>query len=172
MLIIQIIERYLAEFRMVLSECADMKKVSRNERRAVSAITIAINFASETLVSRGQVPLQKAQGLARSIEQNANDLNAALDEVDASIAAAIGPVEAFTQATERLKSAQQRALQLNADPASFVQINGVVARHSSLCERLLENFRELADKARRSLEELREKIDGLQTSFAQISAVM
>ena len=172
MSITKIIEHHLVAFHTVQDECTHLKKSVESERLAVSAITNAINFASEKLVYRGLVPLQKAQGLALSMEQNAEDLNAALDEVAASLTAAIGPVEAFTKVTERIKTAQEAALRHDPDAASFAMIDSVAARHSDLCERLLVNFRELADKARRTLDELREKIDGLQASFAQISAAM
>ncbi len=167
-----VIEHHLVAFHTVQVECNELKRSVESERRAVSAITNAINFASEKLVVRGQVPREKAQDLALSMEQNAEDLNAALDEVAASITAAIGPVEAFKMATERIKSARDAALRRNADAASFEMIDSVAARHSALCERLLANFRELADKAHCALDDLREKIDGLQMSFAQISAAM
>ena len=175
----QTIERHLIAFRAALAECVDLQNRIETERVAVSAITNAIGFANETLVRRGWVSRHTVDMLALSMQENALDLNAALDEVDASIRTAIVPVQAFAQATERIKSAQDKVLRDCEDPAAGAKsasgvdlIDRVEAEHSALSERLLANYRELADKTAHALDDLREKIDRLQTSFAQISATM
>lgn len=108
------------------------------------------------------------------MHENMDDLNTALDEVDASIQAAEAPVQAFALVTERLTRAQRVTgdERRNIGSAHGKIIDTLPAQLASLCERLLANFRELADKARCALDDLRAKIDGLQTSFAQISAAM
>lgn len=165
-------------FSAVLAECTELKYRVETEREAVSAITAALVGAGETLVQRGWMTPQKVQGLTVCMEENALDLKAALDEVDASISTAIAPVEVFAQATERLRNAQSRgSLSLDADagkpgtpsPALF---ETVAAQYSMLCERLLRNVRELATIAAGRLDDLREKIDLLQSSFGEITAAM
>jgi hypothetical protein len=175
----QVIETHLTAFHAVLAECSDLKSRVETERVAVSAITAALVGASETLARRGWMTPQKVQGLTISMEENALDLKAALDEVDASIRTAIGPVERFAQATERMKLAQTKALpvcekSLNEQqgPSETGLFDSIAAQHSALCEHLLESVREFADKAARTLDDLREKIDRLQSSFGEITAAM
>src|ERR1700712_2022982 len=103
---IQVIELHMTAFTAVIAECTELKFRVETERGAVSAITAAIVDAGETLVQRGWMTAQKAQGLTFSMEESALALRAALDEVDASIATAIAPVEVFALATERLRVAQ------------------------------------------------------------------
>ena len=50
--------------------------------------------------------------------------------------------------------------------------DSMAAQHSALCEQLLESVRELANKAAYRLDDLREKIDRLQSSFGEITAAM
>jgi len=114
-----------------------------------------------------------------SIEENALDLKAALDEVDASIQTAIGPVEKFAAVTERLRTAQGAALPAHVTAAAgqsegpeALMFDSMAAQHSALCEHLLESVRELANKATYRLDDLREKIDRLQSSYGEITAAM
>jgi hypothetical protein len=175
----KVIETHLTAFHAVLAECSDLKSRVETERVAVSAITAALVDASETLVQRGWMTPQKVQGLTLSMEENALDLKAALDEIDASICMAIVPVEMFAQATERMRIAQKKAHPAHekspaeqhgpSEPGLF---DSIAAQHSALCEHLLESVRELADKATRTLDDLREKIDRLQTAFGEITAAM
>jgi hypothetical protein len=175
---IQAIESHMTAFSAVLAECTELKYRVETERVAVSAITAALVGASETLVQRGWMTPQKVQGLTVSMEENALDLKAALDEVDASIATAIAPVEVFAQATERLRNAQTHESSFfdtdvrepGAASPSLLDIVG--AQYSALCERLLRNVRELASIAAGRLDDLREKIDQLQSSFGEITAAM
>ncbi|MEA3100560.1 MAG: hypothetical protein QOF74_4800 [Caballeronia mineralivorans] len=104
-----VIETHLNAFHEVLAECTDLKSRVETERVAVSAITAALVNASETLARRGYMTPQKVEGLTISMEENALDLKAALDEVDASIRTAIGPVEKFAEVTERMRIAQGRS---------------------------------------------------------------
>lgn len=175
----QVIETHLTAFHAVLAECSDLKSRVETERVTVSAITAALIGASETLVLRGWMTPQKVQGLTLSMEENALDLKAALDEVDASILTAIGPVEVFAKATERMRLAQAKALPAHENPLAGQHapsehglLDSIAAQHSALCEHLLESVRELADKAARTLDDLREKIDRLQSSFGEIIAAM
>ena len=46
----------------------------------------------------------------------------------------------------------------------------MVAQHSALCEHMLESVRVLADKTKYRLDDLREKIDRLQSSFGEVTA--
>jgi hypothetical protein len=50
--------------------------------------------------------------------------------------------------------------------------DSMAARHSALCEHLLESVRELASEATYRLDDLREKIDRLQSSYGEITAAM
>ena len=173
-----VIETHLSAFHEVLAECTDLKSRVESERVAVSAIAAAIVNASEDLARRGYITPQKVEGLAISIEENALDLKAALDEVDASIRTAIGPVEKFAAVTERLKMAQGRKLPDHLRPADQsaglepTMFDSMAAQHCALCEHLLASVRELADKAKYRLDDLREKIDWLQSSFGEITAAM
>jgi hypothetical protein len=173
-----VIETHLTAFNDVLAECTDLKTRVESERVVVSAITAAIVHASEDLVRRGYITPQKVEGLAISIEENALDLKAALDEVDASIRTAIGPVEKFAAVIERLKIAQGRERQGHFQPVDQSAgleptiFDSMSAQYYALCERLLESVRELADKAKYRLDDLREKIDRLQSSFGEITAAM
>ncbi|MGX7001503.1 hypothetical protein [Caballeronia sp. KNU42] len=122
---------------------------------------------------------QKVEGLTLSIEENALDLKAALDEVDASIRTAIGPVEKFAAVTERLRTAQRGASRVHFTAASgqsetpeASMFDLMAAQHSALCEHLLESVRELANKAAYRLDDLRERIDRLQSSYGEITAAM
>ena len=165
----------MTAFTAVIAECTELKFRVETERGAVSAITAAIVDAGETLVQRGWMTAQKAQGLTFSMEENALDLRAALDEVDASIATAIAPVEVFALATERLRIAQTWDAVSVADergPPSFALLDTVAAQYSALCEKLLRNVRELASIAAGQLDDLREKISLLQSSFGEITAAM
>jgi hypothetical protein len=173
-----VIEIHLTAIDAVLAECSELKSRVETERVAVSAITAALVDASETLVQRGLVSPQKVQGLTLSMEENALDLRAALDEVDASILTAIAPVEIFAQATERLRTARRNHTAHEnaaaeepgkADPGMF---DSIAARHSALCKHLLESVREFAGEAARRLDDLREKIDKLQLLFGEIMAAM
>ncbi len=175
------IETHLSAFHEIIAECTDLKSRVENERVAVSAITTAITNASETLARRGYITPQKIEGLTLSIEENALDLKAALDEVDASIRTAIGPVEKFAAVTERLRTAQKAALPVHAAPAGPSEeseesegsmFDSIAAQHSALCEHLLESVRDLANKAAYRLDDLREKIDRLQSSYGEITAAM
>jgi phage shock protein A len=176
----QAIETHLTAFHAILEECTDLKSRVETERDAVSAVTAALTHAGETLAQRGLVPRDQVEGLTSSVEENALDLRTALDEVDASIRAAIGPVEAFARATERIRSARDMAHRTSRNPATGLPMNpaewdhieSVAAQHSALCERLLAGFRELADTATRTLDDLREKISRLQASFGEITAAM
>src|SRR5471030_2343389 len=179
MLTTPVIETHLSAFHEVIAECTDLKSRVETERVAVSAITAAIVNASETLAKRGYMTPQKVQGLTLSIEENALDLKAALDEVDASIRTAIGPVEKFAAVTERLRKAQRGALPLHVAAAAGQSegsetwmFDSMAAQHSALCEHLLESVRELANKATYRLDDLREKIDRLQSSYGEITAAM
>jgi hypothetical protein len=178
MLPTRVIETHLSAFHEVLAECTDLKSRVESERVAVSAITAAIVNASEDLARRGYITPKKVEGLTISIEENALDLKAALDEVDASIRTAIGPVEKFAAVTERLKLAQGRKLPDRLPPAGGSagpepsMFDSMAAQHYALCEHLLESVRELADKAKFRLDDLREKIDRLQSTFGEISAAM
>jgi hypothetical protein len=175
----QVIENHMTALNAVLAKCTDLKGRVETERVAVTAITTALVDASETLVRRGWMTPQKVQGLTLSMEENALDLNAALDEVDASIRTAIGPVEIFAQATERMRLAQE-SVQMpdgqaatdrpNAAEPGFFDL--VAAQYSALCENLLTKVRELAEIAAHRLDDLREKIDRLQSSFGEITAAM
>lgn len=175
-----VIETHLSAFHEVLAECTDLKSRVETEREAVSAITAAIVQASETLARRGYMTPQKVEGLTLSMGKNALDLKAALDEVDASIRTAIGPVEKFAAATERMRMAQRGPHPDHLGPAAADQsgrpeprmFDSLAAQHSALCEHLLESVRELADKATYRLDDLREKIDRLQSSFGEITAAM
>jgi len=179
MLTTPVIETHLSAFHEVIAECADLKSRVETERVAVSAITAAIVNASGTLARRGYMTQQKVEGLTLSIEENALDLKAALDEVDASIRTAIGPVEKFAAVTERLRTAQRGARPVHVTAASG-QSEGpeasmfdlMAAQHSALCEHLLESVRELANKATYRLDDLRERIDRLQSSYGEITAAM
>jgi DNA repair exonuclease SbcCD ATPase subunit len=171
------IEKQLSAFRDMLAECSDLKSRVETERNTVSAVTAALVHTNEELAQRGLLPRQRAEGLASSMEENALDLRATLDEVDASICAAIAPMEAFAKATERIGLAQEEARRAAEDAAESAQaeierIESVLAQHSELCERLLDGFRELADAASRTLDDLREKIDRLQNAFGEIVAAM
>ncbi|MFT4511094.1 hypothetical protein [Caballeronia sp. 15711] len=172
------IETHLSAFHEIIAECTDLKSRVENERVAVSAITTAITNASETLARRGYITPQKIEGLTLSIEENALDLKAALDEVDASIRTAIGPVEKFAAVTERLRTAQKAALPVHAAAAGPSEesegsmFDSIAAQHSALCEHLLESVRDLANKAAYRLDDLREKIDRLQSSYGEITAAM
>ncbi|MDB5837564.1 MAG: hypothetical protein JWR14_7394 [Caballeronia sp.] len=177
-----VIETHLSAFHEVIAECTDLKSRVETERVAVSAITAAIVNASETLAKRGYMTPQKVEGLTLSIEENALDLKAALDEVDASIRTAIGPVEKFAAVTERLRTAQRVALPVHVMAAAgrseepeepeASMFDSIAAQHSALCEHLLESVRELANKATYRLDDLREKIDRLQSSYGEITAAM
>jgi hypothetical protein len=173
-----VIEIHLTAIDAVLAECSELKSRVETERIAVSAITAALVDASETLVQRGWVSPQKVQGLTLSMEENALDLSAALDEVDASILTAIAPVEIFAQATERMRTARRKhpthdgAAAEEPGKAESGMFDSVAARHSALCEHLLESVREFAGKAARRLDDLREKIDKLQSLFGEIMAAM
>ena len=177
-----VIETHLSAFHEVIAECTDLKSRVETERVAVSAITAAIVNASETLARRGYITPQKVEGLTLSIEENALDLKAALDEVDASIRTAIGPVEKFTAVTERMRTAQKVALPVHATTAAgrsegsealeASMFDSIAAQHSALCEHLLESVRELANKATYRLDDLRERIDRLQSSYGEITAAM
>jgi hypothetical protein len=174
-----VIETHLSAFHEVLAECTDLKSRVATERVAVSAITTAIVNASETLARRGYMTPQRVEGLTLSIEENALDLKAALDEVDASICTAIGPVEKFAAVTERLRTAQRRAPSVHVTAAAgqsegpeASMFDSMAARHSALCEHLLESVRELANNATYRLDDLREKIDRLQSSYGEITAAM
>jgi hypothetical protein len=179
MLTTPVIETHLSAFHEVIAECTDLKSRVETERVAVSAITAAIVNASDTLARRGYMTPQKVEGLTLSIEENALDLKAALDEVDASIRTAIGPVEKFAAVTERLRTVQRGALPAHvtttegqsARPEALM-FDSMAAQHSALCEHLLENVRELASKATYRLDDLREKIDRLQSSYGEITAAM
>jgi hypothetical protein len=179
MLTTPVIETHLSAFHEVIAECTDLKSRVETERVAVSAIPAAIVNASGTLVRRGYMTQQKVEGLTLSIEENALDLKAALDEVDASIRTAIGPVEKFAAVTERLRTAQRGARPVHVTAASG-QSEGpeasmfdlMAAQHSALCEHLLESVRELANKATYRLDDLRERIDRLQSSYGEITAAM
>jgi hypothetical protein len=177
----QAIERHLTEFHAILEECTGLKSRVETERDAVSAVTAALNHAGETLAQRGFIPRERVEGLASSVEENALDLRAALDEVDASICAAIGPVEAFAQATERISMARKTALLASsnnlstgraANPVELDRIESVASQHSALCEGLLARYRELADTATRTLDDLCEKIERLQAAFVEITVAM
>jgi hypothetical protein len=179
MLTTPVIETHLSAFHEVLAECTGLKSRVETERETVSAITAAIVHASETLARRGYITPQKVEGLALSIEENALDLKAALDEVDASIRTAIGPVEKFAAATERMRIGQRGTHPDHLRPAADQSgrpeprmFDSIAAQHSALCEHLLESVRELADKAAYRLDDLREKIDRLQSSFGEITAAM
>jgi hypothetical protein len=50
--------------------------------------------------------------------------------------------------------------------------DSIAAQHSALCEHLLESVRELANKATYRLDDLRERIDRLQSSYGEITAAM
>jgi hypothetical protein len=177
-----VIETHLSAFHEVIAECTDLKSRVETERVAVSAITAAIVNASETLAKRGYMTPQKVEGLTLSIEENALDLKAALDEVDASIRTAIGPVEKFAAVTERLRTAQTVALPVHVMAAAgrseepeepeASMFDSIAAQHSALCEHLLESVRELANKATYRLDDLRERIDRLQSSYGEITAAM
>lgn len=173
------IETHMSAFHEVIAECSDLKSRVETERVAVSAITTAIVNASETLARRGYLTPQKVEGLTLSIEENALDLKAALDEVDATIRTAIGPVEKFAAVTERLRTARTRALPVHVTAASgqseepeAAMLDLMAAQHSALCEHLLQSVRELANKATYRLDDLREKIDRLQSSYGEITAAM
>jgi phage shock protein A len=179
MLTTPVIETHLNAFHEVIAECTDLKSRVETERMAVSAVTAAIVNASETLARRGYMTPQKVEGLTLSIEENALDLKAALDEVDASIRTAIGPVEKFAAVTERLRTAQRRVLPVHVTAAlgqseglDALMVDSMAAQHSALCEHLLESVRELASKATHRLDDLREKIDRLQSSYGEITAAM
>ena len=179
MLTTPVIETHLSAFHEVIAECTDLKSRVETERIAVSAITAAIVNASETLARRGYITPQKVEGLTLSIEENALDLKAALDEVDASIRTAIGPVEKFAAVTERMRLLQRVALPVHVTVASgqsegpeASRFDSIAAQHSALCEHLLESVRELAGKAAHRLDDLREKIDRLQSSYGEITAAM
>lgn len=181
MLTTPVIETHLSAFHEVIAECTDLKSRVETERLAVSAITAAIVNASETLARRGYMTPQKVEGLTLSIEENALDLKAALDEVDASIRTAIGPVEKFAAVTERMRLLQRVALPVHVTVASgqsegegpeASRFDSMAAQHSALCEHLLESVRELAGKAAHRLDDLREKIDRLQSSYGEITAAM
>ena len=118
MLTTPVIETHLSAFHEVIAECTDLKSRVETERVAVSAISAAIVNASGTLARRGYITQQKVEGLILSIEENALDLKAALDEVDASIRTAIGPVEKFAAVTERLRTAQRGASRVHFTAAS------------------------------------------------------
>jgi hypothetical protein len=177
-----VIETHLSAFHEVIAECTDLKSRVETERVAVSAIAAAIVNASETLARRGYITPQKVEGLTLSIEENALDLKAALDEVDASIRTAIGPVEKFAVVTERLRTAQKVALPVHVTAAAgrsegsealeASMFDSIAAQHSALCEHLLESVRELANKATYRLDDLRERIDRLQSSYGEITAAM
>jgi hypothetical protein len=180
-----VIETHLSAFHEVIAECTDLKSRVETERVAVSAIAAAIVNASETLARRGYITPQKVEGLTLSIEENALDLKAALDEVDASIRTAIGPVEKFAAVTERLRTAQKVALPVHVTAAAgrsegsealealeASMFDSIAAQHSALCEHLLESVRELANKATYRLDDLRERIDRLQSSYGEITAAM
>ncbi|WP_179258241.1 hypothetical protein [Caballeronia sordidicola] len=179
MLTTPVIETHLNAFHEVIAECTDLKSRVETERMAVSAITAAIVNAGVTLARRGYMTPQKVEVLTLSIEENALDLKAALDEVDASIRTAIGPVEKFAAVTERLRTAQKGALPVHVEAAASqsgdpeaLMFDSLVAQHSALCEHLLESVRELANKATNRLDDLREKIDRLQSSYGEITAAM
>ena len=177
-----VIETHLSAFHEVIAECTDLKSRVETERVAVSAIAAAIVNASETLARRGYITPQKVEGLTLSIEENALDLKAALDEVDASIRTAIGPVEKFAAVTERLRTAQKVALPVHvtatagrsegSEALEASMFDSIAAQHSALCEHLLESVRELANKATYRLDDLRERIDRLQSSYGEITAAM
>ena len=179
MLTTPVIETHLSAFHEVIAECTDLKSRVETERVAVSAISAAIVNASGTLARRGYITQQKVEGLILSIEENALDLKAALDEVDASIRTAIGPVEKFAAVTERLRTAQRGASRVHFTTASdqseepeASMFDLMAAQHSALCEHLLESVRELANKAAYRLDDLRERIDRLQSSYGEITAAM
>jgi hypothetical protein len=173
-----VIDIHLTAIHAVIAECTDLKSRVETERVAVSAITAALVDASETLIERGWVTPQKVQGLTQSMEENALDLSAALDEVDASILTAIAPVEIFAQATERMRTARKKHPAHESSPAEQPGkaepgvVDPIAARHSALCEHLLESAREFAHIAARRLDDLREKIDRLQLLFGEIMAAM
>jgi hypothetical protein len=50
--------------------------------------------------------------------------------------------------------------------------DSIAAQHSALCEHLLESVRELANKATYRLDDVRERIDRLQSSYGEITAAM
>ncbi|WP_060818543.1 hypothetical protein [Caballeronia sordidicola] len=168
----------MTAFSAVLAECTALKYRVETEREAVSAITAALVDASETLVLHGWATPQKIQGLTVSVEENALDLKAALDEVDASISTAIAPVEVFAQATERLRNARKHESASlgpsTGEPGSPspALLDTVAAQYSALCEKLLRNVRELATIAAGRLDDLREKISLLQSSFGEITMAM
>jgi phage shock protein A len=168
----QAIERDLSLYHAILDECTDLKSRVETERDAVFAVTAALARAGETLAQRGLAPRDQVEGLTSSVEENALDLRTALDEVDASIRAALVPVEAFARATERIRTAREMAQHAAHDPEEWARIESVAAQHSALCERLLAGFRVLADTATRTLDELREKIHRLQAAFGEITAAM
>jgi hypothetical protein len=176
----QAIERHLTAFNAIIDECTDLKSRVGTERDAISAVTAALSRAGEMLALRGLVPRDQVEGLTSSVEENALDLRISLDEVDASIRAAIGPVEAFVKATERIRTARDMAHLTSRDPVTGLpltseewdRIESLAEQHSLLCEKLVDGFRELADTATRTLDELREKIDRLQASFGEITAVL
>jgi phage shock protein A len=176
----QAIDRHLTAFNAILEECTGLKSRVETERDAVSAVTAALTHAGEALAQRGLVSRHRVEGLTSSVEENALDLRTALDEVDASIRAAIGPVEAFARATERIGTAREMAQRAALDPATGLptnpaeleRIESVAAQHSALCERLLAGYRELADTATRTLDDLCEKIDRLQAAFGEVTAAM
>jgi hypothetical protein len=170
---IQVIESHMTALTAVIAECTELKYRVETERGAVSAITAALVDAGETLVQRGWLTPQKVLGLTVSMEENALDLRAALDEVDASIATAIAPVEVFALATERLRIAQTWDL-VAGEPGAppLALLDTVAAQYSALCEKLLRNVRELASIAAGRLDDLREKIGLLQSSFGEITAAM
>jgi hypothetical protein len=174
-----VIETHLNAFHKVLAECTGLKSRVETEREAVMAITAAIVYASDNLARRGYITQQKVEGLTLSIEENALDLKAALDEVDVSILTAIGPVEKFAAATERMRIAASNrhmdSVMAAADHSGRPEpgmFDAMAAQHSALCEQLLESVRELADIATYRLDDLREKIDRLQSSFGEITAAM
>ncbi|AMM17186.1 hypothetical protein AX768_23360 [Burkholderia sp. PAMC 28687] len=170
---IQVIELQMTAFSEVLAECTELKDRVETERVAVSAITAALVSASETLVERGWMTAKKVHGLTVSMEESALDLRAALDEVDASITTAIAPVEVFAQATERMRIAQSQDAVVDVPGApSRALLDIVAAQYSALCEKLLRNVRELATMAAVRLDDLRQKIDLLQSSFGEITAAM
>jgi hypothetical protein len=171
------IEMHLSAFHDILTECSALKSRVETERNAVSAVTAALVHTNETLARRGLLPPNQAVGLASSMEENALDLCATLDQVDASICAAMAPMEAFAKATERIRLARENAQRAAHDAAGSAQaemarIESVVEQHSALCERLLTGSRDLADTASRTLDDLREKVDRLQAAFGEIVAAM
>lgn len=172
------IDAHMSAFHEVIAEWTDLKSRVETERVAVSAITTAIVNAGETLARRGFLTSQKVEGLTLSVEENALDLKAALDEVDATILTAIGPVEKFAAVTERLRKARTRVLPVHVtsagqpDQPEAAMLDLMTAQHSALCEHLLASVRELANKATYRLDDLREKIDRLQSSYGEITAAM